>query len=169
LLDSFSARNQLFGGQIGGRFGMKAGCWTVDGQFKVALGPMHEALTIQGSSTLATPTGASSTVNGGLLALPGANVGHMSTNWFTITPEVGVQLGYQLTENLRLQFGYNFLYVNSVIRPGNQVNTTEHPQFVPALGGPGPGPAVGPGEPHTLFRQEEFWAHGISAGVAFRY
>jgi hypothetical protein len=177
LLDSFSTRNQLFAGQIGGRFELKAGCWTVEGLAKVALGPMHEALTIQGSSTLVTPTGASSTANGGLLAQfapargldPGANIGHTSTNWFTIAPEVEVQLGYQITENLRLQFGYNFLYVNNVIRPGNQINTTINPQLVPALGGPGFGPAVGPLEPHTLFRQQEFWAHGITAGVAFRY
>jgi hypothetical protein len=82
---------------------------------------------------------------------------------------VGVQLGYQITENLRLQFGYNFLYINNVIRPGNQINTTVNPQLVPALGGQGPGPSVGPLEPHTLFRQQEFWAHGISTGIAFRY
>jgi hypothetical protein len=168
MFDSFSTRNQLFAGQIGGRFGVKAGCWTLEGQTKVALGPMHQALTIQGLSTLVTPTGTSS-VNGGLLALPGANAGHTSTNWFTVAPEVGAQVGYQLTENLRLQFGYSFLYINNVIRPGNQVNTTVNPQLVPALGGAGPGPAVAPPEPHTLFRQQDFWAHGLSAGIAFRY
>jgi hypothetical protein len=127
LLDSFSTRNQLFAGQVGGRFCLKAGCWTVEGMGKVALGPMHEALTVQGTSTLMTPAGASSTANGGLLALPGANLGHTSTNWITVAPEVGVQLGYQLTENLRLQFGYNYLYINNVIRPGNQINTTVNP------------------------------------------
>jgi hypothetical protein len=169
LLDSFSTRNQLFAGQVGGRFCFKAGCWTVEGVGKVALGPMHEALTILGNSTLMTPAGASSTVNGGLLALPGANFGHTSTNWFTIAPEVGVQLGYQLTQNLRLQFGYNYLYINNVIRPGNQINTTVNPQLVPSLGGTGPGPNVGPLQPQTLFRQQEFWAHGLSAGIAFRY
>ena len=35
---------------------------------------------------------------GGLLAMPGANIGKFSDNVFAVVPEVGVNVGYQLTQ-----------------------------------------------------------------------
>ena len=60
---------------------------------------------------------------GGLLALPGANIGRYTQSKFAVVPEAGVKIGYHLTPNLRLAVGYNFLYLSSVLRPGDQIDT----------------------------------------------
>jgi len=58
---------------------------------------------------------------GGLLALP-SNIGTQTRNRFAVIPELGVKVGYQLTDHIRVYAGYNFLYASSVVRPGNQID-----------------------------------------------
>ena len=38
-------------------------------------------------------------------------------------PEAGVTLGVNLTPHLRLGVGYNIMYLNTVVRPGGQIDT----------------------------------------------
>ncbi len=159
--DSFRTQNYFYGGQIGGRLGWRQGIWAVDVETKVALGTNHEAVNILGSTT---PAGAMQSIPGGFLALA-PNSGHQAANWFVVVPEVGVQVGCQLSRHWRAQVGYDFLYINSVVRPGNQVNPTVNPGFVP----PAPLVPAGPREPQPVFRQSDYWAHGITAGVTFTY
>jgi hypothetical protein len=168
--DGFRTQNRFYGGQIGGRVGWSSGSWTADVLGKVALGPNHMSVAVSGSSSL-NPAGGGSgrTVPGGILALPGANIGRSVTDWFSVAPEVGVQVGFRITENLRAQVGYSFLYLNNVVRPGDQVNTNINPVLAPTRGGTGPSAASGPAEPAPLFRKDDFWAHGINAGLTFRY
>lgn len=161
VVDSFRTQNYFYGGQVGGRLGWRGGIWAVDVETKVALGTNHEAVNIQGSTT---PAGAGQSLSGGFLALS-TNSGHQHANWFVVVPEVGVQVGCQLSRHWRAQVGYDFLYINSVVRPGNQVNTTVNPGFLP----PVPPLPAGPREPQPLFRQSDYWAHGITAGVTFTY
>jgi hypothetical protein len=102
-----------------------------------------------------------------LLALPGANQGRQTTNWFVVAPEVAVQIGYQITEHFRVQVGYEFLYVNDVVRPGDQIGLTVNPKLVPTSPAFGSNPGLN--QPAPAFRQEEFWAHGLNVGIAFSY
>jgi hypothetical protein len=161
VVDSFRTQNYFYGGQIGGRVGWRGGIWAVDVETKVALGTNHEAVNILGSTT---PAGATQSISGGFLALA-TNSGHQAANWFVVVPEVGVQVGCQLSQHWRAQVGYDFLYINSVVRPGAQVNTTVNPGFLP----PVPLVPAGPREPQPPFRQSDYWAHGITAGVTFTY
>jgi hypothetical protein len=41
-----------------------------------------------------------------------------------------------------------------------------NPLLVPTSGLIGRG---GPNEPRPLFRQDDFWVHGINAGITYRY
>ena len=69
---------------------------------------------------------------GGLLAVA-TNMGRFHNDGFAAVPQVGINIGYQCAEWLRLSVGYDFLYFSSVVRPADQINvkatTTEHLGF----------------------------------------
>jgi hypothetical protein len=67
-------------------------------------------------------------------------------------PELGVKVGFQLNDYIRITAGYNFLYWSNVARPGEQVNRM----------------VLGANPPFT-FRTTDFWVQGITAGVEIRY
>jgi hypothetical protein len=172
VADGFRTQNRFYGGQIGGRIGWRTDLWTVDFLGKVALGPNHMSVAATGSSTL-TPAagGPPTTVPGGILALPGTNIGRTTTDWFSVAPEVGVQVGFRITDKLRAQVGYSFLYLNNVVRPGDQVNLNINPALAPTRAGTATNPSLtsGPAEPAPFFHKDDFWAHGLNAGLTFRY
>lgn len=171
VLDRFDTRNQFYGGQLGADAELRRGPWSLDIRAKVALGDMHQALDINGSQSLIGAAGPRF-FSGGLLALPGANSGHFSRDRFSVVPEVGLTLGYDLTSHLRIFAGYNFLYLGKVLRPGDQVdlglNTALIPNFNlinPGMLGPLPAGA----RPAVPFREANFWAQGVSCGLEFHY
>jgi hypothetical protein len=72
-----------------------------------------------------------------------------------------------VTDWLQLFFGYDFLLINEVVRPGSQINLNVNSAFVPSS--PNFGAGVGPNEPSRLTKRDEFWAQGIHFGIEFRY
>ncbi len=166
VTDRFDTRNQFFGGQVGLDYRLTRGDFSLDLLGKVALGDSHEVVNIHGSQQIVTPTGAVSTFNGGLLALP-SNSGQHTRDRFGVVPEVGVNLGWQVTDWCRLTVGYNFMYWSSVARPGDQIDrgldVTQIPNFQP-----GATPA-NLGRPAAVVRGTDFWAQGVNFGVEFRY
>jgi hypothetical protein len=163
LTDEFGARNNFYGGQVGMLIELKRGCWSLDMRGKVALGGTTQTAQISGSELdTSLNTGAQARFNSGLLALP-SNIGRFSRDQFSVVPEVGINLGYQVCEHLRLFVGYNFIYWNNVARPGSLidpvVNTTQQSG----------GTLTGPARPTFAFRNTDFWAHGVNFGLEFRY
>jgi len=170
IRDSFATRNDFYGGQLGLVNEFHRDRWTLDLRSTVALGGTHQELRIDGSQVRTIPGMAPQTFVGGLLALP-SNIGVHSRDVFSVVPEVGVSVGYQVTDHLKAFAGYNFLYCSNVIRPGDQIdpviNVNQVPRFVP----PGvtvPDP-VGPSRPAVLFRETDFWAQGANFGVEYRW
>jgi hypothetical protein len=167
ILDRFHTRNRIYGGQIGGRVEYHLGSYFVNLATKVALGPNQQSLDISGLTAATTPGGVTTTTPSGFLALAGTNAGRQSTNWFVIVPEVNLQVGAQLSSRLLAYVGYDFLYINTVVRPGNEVNTNVNPTFVPtSFKFPLP---TGLPQPRVLFRHEDFWAHGLQLGLELRF
>lgn len=183
LQDRFHTRNQFYGGQIGGRAEFQRGIWfgTVTG--KLALGPNHQVADLTGQST-GIVNGVAQTVNSGFLVAgdqpprvdPGppprtitadANGGRAVTNWFVVMPEVGAHVGCQLSRNWRVYIGYNFLYLNNVVRPGDLVNTTVNSRFIPTS--QAFQTFSGPNQPQLLVRRDDFWVHGVELGVQLKY
>ena len=82
-------------------------------------------------------------------------------------PQVDVRLGYQLSNWLQVFVGYDFLFINEVVRPGSQINLNVNTALVPIS--PTFGSAVGPNEPSPTSKKDEFWAQGIHFGIEFRY
>ena len=96
VADQFDTRNQFYGGQLGVRAEYRRGNVFVDLKGAVALGSTHEEIDIQGSTVITPPGGTPSSLPGGLLALP-TNIGQFSRDRFAVVPEVGLHVGYQVT------------------------------------------------------------------------
>jgi hypothetical protein len=177
VADRFDTRNQFFGGQIGTVAEFHKGPWLFEVRTKVALGETHEVLDINGAQVVTPPGMPQQRFAGGLLAVsnngtpfPG-NIGHYTRNRFSVVPEVGLNVGYDVTSHLRVMVGYNFLYWSRVIRPGDQIDTridpNKIPNFVP-LSAATFGPPV-PNAPSVPFKEAGFWAQGVSCGLEFHY
>jgi hypothetical protein len=137
--------------------------WFISGTGKASFGWIDSVANIVGATTIAAPGQAVTHNVGGLLALS-SNVGHYGQSNGVIVPELNLNLGYQVTSNLRLRAGYNFLYVNSVARPGTIIDTTVNPALIP----PATGTAL-PARPAPFIERTDFYLHGINAGLELRY
>lgn len=166
-VDRFATDNDFYGGQVGGVAQFRRGRSTLDVRASVALGVTQQELAIDGSTTLTLPGNAVTVVApGGLLAL-NSNIGRYSRDEFSVVPEVGVNLGYQVTDHWKAFVGYNFLYWTNVLRPADQIDTvldaSRIPFFLPNAAVPTTN------RPAVPFRDSDFWAHGITAGVEYRW
>ena len=166
--ESFRTRNTFNGVQMGltGERRLGGRCfvgWTT----KVALGNSHSILNIEGNTTFFAPAPIGTvTQQGALLATP-TNIGRYTSNRFAVVPEVGLKVGVDITDHLRIFAGYDFLYWSSVMRPGEQIDLNVAPSFRPTIFGPGAG--GGPRVPQVLYRATDYWAQGFSFGLQYRY
>jgi hypothetical protein len=167
ITDAFHTRNQVYAGQLGMRFEGHFGSGFVGVTTKVALGPNHETIDAMGTTTAQFTNGTSQTVAGGLLALPGTNIGRANNNPFVIAPQLDVKVGYQIADWLQIYAGYDFLFINEVVRPGNSLNLNVNTALVPT--NPNFGAAVGPNVPPVSTKKDDFWAQGIHFGFELRY
>ena len=147
-------------------FEVRQGPWSAELLTKLALGDTHQIVSINGSQVQDDNVLGISTFRGGLLALP-TNIGRFTQDRFSVVPELGLNLGYQVTDHLRLVVGYSFLYWSSVVRPGGQsdrnLDVTNIPNFIStAL-------PTGQGRPAPLLQTTDFWAQGINFGLQFRF
>ena len=110
-----------------------------------------------------SPAGASQTNVGGLLTQP-SNIGHYELNKFAVVPEVGVRLGVQVTDHLRLYAGYNFTYWSNVVRPADVIDLRVNGSQLPPRQN-----VVGELFPKFEPRYSDFWAHGLVLGAQIRY
>ncbi len=163
--DQFTTRNYFNGGQIGAFYERQAGRWFLNTRTSVALGTTHQVLEINGFQVRQRPDMPPMNFRGGLIAA-GPNLGRFTRDRFSVVPEVTVNLGYNLTETLRVFTGYNFLLWTNVIRPGDQIDRVVDLTFVPNA------PAVlpsGQNRPQPLFHQRDLVIHGIQWGAELRW
>src|SRR5205814_3879777 len=107
--------------ELGTRMQKYRGRWSLDLLSKVAIGNVNQVVTINGATAITqigTPT---LTLPGGLLAQQ-TNIGRYSRNDLGLIPEIGANVGYQLTPRLRATFGYTFLFWANVARAGEQID-----------------------------------------------
>jgi hypothetical protein len=174
--ESFHTRNQ-FNGAL---FGLTGECrlwnraflgWTTN----ISMGNMHQIVMINGSTTYANNVNPliNGTQKGALLAST-TNIGTYTANRFAVVPEIGIKLGYDVTDRFRVFVGYDFLYMSSVVRPGEQIDLNVNQAFRPVDGRtPGFGNqnpfGSGPRSPGVLFHRSDYWAQGLSAGFLYRF
>lgn len=159
LLDNFSTQNQFHGGALGLAGSGRRGAWTCSLLTKLGLGNMHEQVIISGQNT----------VNPGAVTTPGGffaqatNSGTFTQNSFTVAPEIGLKFGYDINQNARVSFGYNYLYFSQVAQPGDQIDRRiNNTQLNGAL-------LVGDAFPAFAFRDNGYELHGITFGIDGRF
>jgi len=166
LQDEFCADNHFYGGQLGLKASLQRKVITLDFLGKIAMGEMHQVVDINGVTNVFSPNGPTTVFKGGLLALQ-SNIGNHERDELAFVPELGVNVGVQLTRRLKARVGYSFLWVNSVARAGEQIDPVVNVTQFPILSGNGP--LVGPARPGLKFAETDFWAHGLNFGFELTY
>ena len=165
IYDTFDTRNQFYGGQVGARAQVVRGCWLADVAAKVAFGVNRQTLAIAGGTVVGDTPG-SGQAGGGLLAVA-SNTGRAEHNQFSVIPEVSLDVGLMVNENLLLRIGYTFIYWTEVLRPGDHIVRQVNPNQVPVslqYGTPG-----GDTLPTASFNSHPFWVQGVHGSIEFRY
>ena len=139
---------------------------------KIAMGNNHEVVNINGSTV--TSANGQTTVfphegvfavrsNEGVDAQGNVVPGVFTRDEFTLIPQLGLELGYQLNCNWRAYIGYDLLYWGSVVRGGDQIDLNLDPRNIP--------PAQAGALPFPQFpgRTSSFWAQGLNLGTEFRF
>lgn len=168
LTDQFHTSNEFVGPEFGVVWEWEHRRWSVELLSKLAIGNTRQRVDIDGNTLRDRGQATQSTAEGGLLALP-SNIGTYTRDQFGVMPELGVTVGYLLTERLRFSVGYTFIYWSNVVRPGGQIDPIIDVTQVPAFEAPnvpGSGPAV---VPRFVFQETGLWAQGLDVGFDYRW
>lgn len=172
IVDQFRTRNQFNGAEFGVVWQGRRGWWSLDTLLRVGVGNVFQSVFINGSTTITgntgTPNSNGTYPNNGILAQPTnspGSAGRFERDRFTMVPELGLTLGYQMTRRLRGTIGYSLIYWGNVVRPGDQIDLAVNPnQFAPAVT-----PLTGASLPQFTFNQTDYWVQGLSFGAEFRW
>lgn len=167
ILDTFTARNNFYGAQVGLRGEYRRGRCFIDATGKIAGGVMVQELSVDGA-TRSVINGVQTIQPGGAYAVE-TNSGRRRENEFAWLPELNLKLGYQITQRMSAFVGYNVMYFSDVVRPGEQVDQVLNQTFVPSSAVFNQQFPFGQARPAPRFETSEFWAMGVNFGLSFRY
>lgn len=165
--DRFSTQNHFYGGMIGGRLNLHVQAFNFGLAGKLGLGEMRSAVNVDGSTRLVGGGFPSPVITGGGFYAVAANSGRFTTKQFVVIPELYLNMSVQVTPRLILTAAYNYLYVNDVLRPGEQLSTRVNPTLVPTNANFGA--RFGGQTPTVPFTSSSYWAQGFNLGVAWGF
>jgi hypothetical protein len=154
-------RNEFNGAEIGLSTELRHGRWSLNILTKMAFGMNHQMTDISGT-TVFTNSGGQIVYSEGVFA-GSTNSGSYRRDQFVVIPQLGLELGYQVTTHTRAFLGYNLLYWGSVMQAGNQVDLNLDPRNLPGS------IETGMQFPQFLDRSSAFWAQGINLGAEIRF
>lgn len=160
--DVFDTENQFHGLDLGTMLQFRRGCWSLDFITKVGIGNTRSVVLING---VAFQNGVQQTPGGSILACS-SNSGRFENNAFTMLPEVGLNVGYQLNPCWRFTCGYNLMYWCGVYRAGDQIDQHINPNLWPPLPQSGNSAGLWPQYPG---RGSDFWAQGVNFGLEAKW
>ncbi len=158
--DSFSARNEFHGGQIGAETTLRRGRWVARSLSKVHLGNMNQRVAISGQSSEAI-VGVPGVVNYDQGLLSGGNSGVYERDAFAFAPEMNLKLGYQFRDHVTFSVGYSFIYWNHVALAGQQID--RNIEFDGTL------PAGGNAPNFRSINDGGFWVQGLDLGMTIEF
>ncbi len=168
--DAFHTANDFNGGQLGLRSDYCVGLVTLTTTGKIALGHIRQETSSAGSlvTNINNGFGAAQTINAGYYAL-GTNSGFAGRDRIALVPEFQFSANWQPTAWMRLSLGYQFLFINTVARPGDQIDSFINPSQSPAINGTASQTLVGPANPLAPVAHSDFWVQGITAGLELKF
>lgn len=164
VTDQFRTENRFQGIDLGAVW---QGAWqrfTFELLLKGAVGNVAQRVDINGGTVIAQRNGTEQTFPAGLLALP-SNSGSYRRDQWTVVPEFGAVVGFQVLPKVRATIGYTLVYWNSVARAGDQIDLFLNPDQIP----PPIVPAAGPLFPEFHFVESNYWAQGLTVGLEGRW
>lgn len=162
--DHFSTHNDFNGGQIAMKTSYQASRWSLDFTSKISLGTSTQNVYVNGFANGYSPSSGPVGQPGGFLALP-TNIGEYQRQRLAFAPEVGLKFNYKFTNNLIGSIGYNFVYLSSVVRPGDVIDTTINSNYLPFTNGNGSQTQ----RPGIMWRDDSYWTQGLSIGLTLQY
>jgi len=162
ITDNFRARNDFYGSELGLRTRVHRGRWSLEMLAKVAVGNTRQVITIEGQ-TIVTPTDQPTEIREGGVFAVRSNMGTYNRDAFTMIPQLGVEVGYQLNCNWRAYMGYNLLYWGCIAQAADQIDLYIDPRNIP--------PTQDPALPFPAFSGKTscFWAQGANVGLECRF
>jgi hypothetical protein len=163
LRESFETENLFQGIELGFVREVPLGRWWFEATSRVAIGNNSQQVSIAGNTRL-IEGGVAGTFPGGLYAQR-SNIGTYERDRFTVVPELGATVGFHVGSRFSLTAGYTFVYISNVVRAGDQIDTDLNPGLFPVEADP----LIGPVRPRFVFRETDFYAHGLTVGADFRF
>jgi outer membrane protease len=160
--DLFDTKNEFNGANLGFAGRMQNNRWSVDLLMKLGIGNTRSRVNLQGSSTITTPDGKVASYDSGLLVLD-SNTQSITHNHFSMIPEIGINLGYDLTPRMRATVGYSLIYWSHVARAGDQVNTDLNPNEFQST------TWTGAAIPRETFVVDDYWIQGLNVGLDLHF
>jgi hypothetical protein len=176
VFDRFGTKNEFHGLDLGLLWTGQRNRWSLDILGKVALGNNQQLVDIDGytrltdtangrtlKSTVSVPAdgaGVGEYTGGGLLTQR-PNIGEHKNDQFVVVPEIGLTLGYAISENIRATFGYSLIILPKAVRPGDQIDTNVNLAYLPDEIYPLPEPA----RPALTMAEDAYWVQGLNAGI----
>jgi Putative beta barrel porin-7 (BBP7) len=158
--DHFDTFDKFFGAQTGLRGELRRGRWFLEGKVALSIGGDDQEIRTYGNRIYQTPQ-EKLTENYGVYVLP-SNRGTFERGAFDFVTEVGLNIGCELTQHIRVRVGYSLLTWLNPVRPGDQIGPINLAEVAPGA------PAF-TGQPSVPFREEFFWAQGVNAGLELRW
>jgi hypothetical protein len=169
IYDQFDGHNRFHGGQVGLSLDLSQASLYCELTGKVAFGQSTEVVKIDGATTIYTPTLGGATVAdfpGGVYALL-SNMGRYTRTGFAVVPEAMVKLGVKISDTGRVYIGYQFLYLSSAVRPGEQIDRMLNPAQIAAWNPAGS--FFAQDRPRVPFARSDYWLQGLTIGLETRY
>lgn len=158
--DNFRTVNQFHGADLGLSGRMYSGPLFVDAMVRLGIGGTVRTLTADGVTVLGRPGQSPAPNSGGLLVPPGGL--HHTDTAFSLVPDLRLNLGYRVSNNLEMFVGYNIFWWTNVIRAGEQISPLVNPAQLPPVTAAAP-------RPITPVSDTTIWVQGISFGILGRF
>jgi len=168
--DQIDGHNRFHGGQFGLHTEIGSGPVLLEMTGKIAIGQSVGVIRRSGWSLGSLPTMPGLVLplrNQGILVPAGA-AGRWQQREFAVLPEATMKFSYRFASQSRFYFGYNFLYLSEVFRPGDQVEAVADLSgiimAIPA------GERLGPYVRGLLLpERSDYWVQGLIFGLEYRY
>jgi hypothetical protein len=118
--DTFDAKNEFHGGQLGLAARYRERCWSFNGTIKAAGGALKRTAVRTGRDRRSLD-GVTNVVNTGLL-VRSTNSGTLSDNTFGWVPELDATLGWRWTRNLDVTFGYHAIALTDALQVSGMID-----------------------------------------------
>jgi hypothetical protein len=187
VVDAFATSNDFVGGDIGYETQWEHRRWSLNLLTKVAIGNTRQRVAINGSTVIDDEMGTVTSSPGGLLTqrfeetrtdpdpdvttddFVVGNIGSYERDEFSMIPEIGLTLGYNITPRLKFTAGYTLLYWSNIVRPGDQIDLDVNANLLQRNGPPAAGTVVVDDHPRFVFRQTDLWAQGLNLGAEYSW